>query len=394
MKKHIKKLNRISFIKSWMIVSSLVIIGATSVGIYGMRGASAASATLYLTPASGSYTTGQTVTLSILENSGTEDVNTVQANLTYPTSLLSFTSIDGNNSAFGIDAGSTGGAGVVSIARGSTTSVTGAQLISTVTFTVLAAGNANIIFEPSCQGTNGAGCSAVIDTVSDTNIISGTTGSALTLATPATTTGTGTGTGTTGTTTTTTTTTAPANTTKSTSTSNASTATSVTPSNSVTPVTVPNDSTVQVNQPVTLQPATVQEEGVSEVQYYLNNKLVYTALSPPYSYNLNTKKLLNGTYSLITKTVYSSGESSTSGQILHVDNPLSATQIWLLFKKYIILPIIIIVLILVAYLIYRKYKSNHPFGNSTGFNSGGGNAPEAYTTQPTAPVIKPTVVLN
>src|ERR1035438_3888511 len=101
MKKQIKKLSRFSFLKSWMLVSSLAIVAAASVGLYGMRGVSAASATLYTSPASSTYQVGQTVTLSIRENSGTDGVIAAQADFTYPSSLQ-YVSTSGNSSAFGI----------------------------------------------------------------------------------------------------------------------------------------------------------------------------------------------------------------------------------------------------------------------------------------------------
>ena len=384
MKKHIKKISRFGFIKSWMVASSLIMIVAATVGLYGMNGVSAAAATLSLSPASGSYTTGQTITVAINENSASEAVNGVNASLTYPTSTLQFVSINGNSSGFGVDAGSTGGSGVVNISRGAIAGITGSQLVADVSFNVISTGSAAINFQPSCVGNNGTNCSAVLDATSYVNIISGTTGANFTLQAPAVPV----------------TPVTPVTPPKTATTSYASSSqtkassTAITPSGSSTSVTVPNGSSVQVNQPVTVGPATIQDQGVSEIQYYLNNKLVHTSMSPPYTYTVSTNKLLNGTYTLKTKTLYSSGTSSTTTQTLHVNNPLSFTQAWLFFKKYLLLPLILIVVVLVAYLLFRKFNKHHnPFGTPTGYNGGGGDGSEkAYIPQPTAPVIRPTIV--
>jgi hypothetical protein len=97
----------------------------------------AAAATLYMSPASGTALQGNTLTLDIRENSGTEPVNAVQANFTYPASLLRFNSI-ASSSAFDIAAQSSGGSGLVKIARGASTPVSGDQSVATVSFTVVA----------------------------------------------------------------------------------------------------------------------------------------------------------------------------------------------------------------------------------------------------------------
>jgi hypothetical protein len=108
------------------------------------------AATLYtkrITP----MVVGSTLTLQIRIDTGASYVNSVEADFTYPTSVLSFTSIDGSTSGFNIDASSTGGSGSVSIIRGSTVpgGVTGDLLIANVNFNVLTTGTANIAFQNS-----------------------------------------------------------------------------------------------------------------------------------------------------------------------------------------------------------------------------------------------------
>ena len=105
----------------------------------------AGTATLYLSPASGTFAQGDTISIDIYEDSGTDTVNAVQANLSYPDNLLNFTGIT-SSSAFNVEAQSTGGNGSVQIARGATTPVSGNQLVATVRFTAAAGGQANISF--------------------------------------------------------------------------------------------------------------------------------------------------------------------------------------------------------------------------------------------------------
>jgi len=104
------------------------------------------TATLYLSPASQSLAPGDTLDVAIHEDSGSDSVNAVQANLTYPSSLT-FVSITPNTSAWPIQAENTGGGGTVRIGRGTTTPVTGDQVIATVRFTASKAGTAAINFD-------------------------------------------------------------------------------------------------------------------------------------------------------------------------------------------------------------------------------------------------------
>jgi chitodextrinase len=119
------------------------------VGVYTAYKTFAASGALTLSPTSSSPSLGSTFTVSIFENSGSDTVNAVQSDLTYPTSQLQFVSIDGTGSAFSIDAQADGStAGKVLIGRGTSggTTVTGSQLVTTVTFRAIGLGAANITF--------------------------------------------------------------------------------------------------------------------------------------------------------------------------------------------------------------------------------------------------------
>jgi hypothetical protein len=116
-------------------------------GSYSQSAQTSASQGLYFSPTGTHLSTGQTLTVQIRENSGTSTVNAVQANFSYPANQLKFNGIDAGSSAFSIAAPSTGNSGKVSIARGSTTAISGDQLIATVSFTVLSGnGTASLAF--------------------------------------------------------------------------------------------------------------------------------------------------------------------------------------------------------------------------------------------------------
>ena len=102
--------------------------------------------TIYFNPPSQGYGVGSTITVEVRENSGSAPVNAVQANFSYPADKLTFVSADGSASGFTTQAQSTGGNGTVSLARGVVGNLTGDQLIAKVTFTVSAAGTANLSF--------------------------------------------------------------------------------------------------------------------------------------------------------------------------------------------------------------------------------------------------------
>jgi hypothetical protein len=100
---------------------------------------------IYLSPASQSFTQGSNIAVYIYEDSGSEGVNAVQANLNY-TNNLTFKSINAQSSAFNVQAENSGGGGSVKIARGTATPVTGTKLVAIVNFTASSGGNAVITF--------------------------------------------------------------------------------------------------------------------------------------------------------------------------------------------------------------------------------------------------------
>jgi len=103
--------------------------------------------TIYLTPTPQTFAVNTTFSVQVRENSSTTTVNAVQANFSYPANLVDFVSISTTGTAFTTDAPSSGGAGSVSIARGIIGTLTGDQLIATVTFkTKTVGGTANMVF--------------------------------------------------------------------------------------------------------------------------------------------------------------------------------------------------------------------------------------------------------
>jgi hypothetical protein len=137
-----KKITKIN-----LLCLSLIAFGAAAVIVARLVFA-AGTATLSLTPATGTFSQGDTVSVNIYEDSGGDTVNAVQANFSYPSSLLSFVGIT-DSSAFGVVAQNSVSGGNAQIARGATTAVSGNQLVATVRFTALAGGNVNLSFTGS-----------------------------------------------------------------------------------------------------------------------------------------------------------------------------------------------------------------------------------------------------
>jgi chitodextrinase len=166
-----KMVRKIRFNKRTAIILAVLSAGA---GVYIVFRSFAASGTLSLSPSSSNVGLGNNFTVTIHENSGTDPVNAVQANLTYPTSQLQFVSIDSTTSAFSVDAQATGGSGAVTIARGAAggTSVTGDQIVAVVTFKAIGLGAGAVSF--------GAG-SAIVRSTDNISILVTQTGGTYTV---------------------------------------------------------------------------------------------------------------------------------------------------------------------------------------------------------------------
>ncbi len=121
--------------KGIALLSILTIIGIGSVlAIVHAAG----SATLSLQSSSSSHDLGTTFTVTVTENSP-DQINAVQANLTYDNTKLEYVNIDASSSSFDFTLPSSGGGGTVKIARGVSggKTLTGSQTVAKVTFKVL-----------------------------------------------------------------------------------------------------------------------------------------------------------------------------------------------------------------------------------------------------------------
>ncbi len=112
----------------------------------GGAGGKVSSTWLSLSPSSGNLKSGSTVTVTVRENSGTTAVNAVQANINYPTDKFTFVSADYSASAFSVEAQNTSDNGLIKIARGATTPISGNQIVGVITFTLSGTGRAALSF--------------------------------------------------------------------------------------------------------------------------------------------------------------------------------------------------------------------------------------------------------
>lgn len=219
--------------------SILALLAIFCLGCFLFRPALATgSATLALSPSSGSYTVGNNITFTVIENSGSTGINTVEADFTYNSSQLQYVSSSISSAFTSLPVNQNPSAGVVSLVGFKTSStLTGQQTVGTVTFKILAAGSTNLSF---ITQSGAMGCAIMApsgDGNSTSNVWNGNTNAAtLTLSNPSTGTNTGGtgGTNTTPTTTTTTTTSRP-----STSTSTPTTSQTTTTSPATNPSTTP-----------------------------------------------------------------------------------------------------------------------------------------------------------
>jgi hypothetical protein len=368
----------------FQVTCSIIIIAVVAVyGVHQLKPSHAATsgATLSVTPTGGTYTVGSTVAVSIYEDSGTDAVSTIQADLTYPSNILAYASVDNSGSQFtDISPPPTVGGGVVSVARGGITAQTGTQKVVTVDFTVLQAGSASVAFASSSQ----------IYRDSDlANIYAGGTGGTYTaraaVTTPPVTTPVATP--------------PPPTTTPITTTKTATPTTTYTPKGTTTPVTVAKNVPLTTSQDFTAAPvstdttsSTGAAASVTQVQYLLNGKLVATRTSVPFSYDVQTKELRNGTYTLTTKTKYSDGDIVTASQKIKVNNPYDLKQLSLDAKHYawLSVPFGILFLVAVGLGLYILFRSRN--GRMHGYARQGISAPTVTTMNSLdATVIEPTV---
>jgi hypothetical protein len=158
----------------------LVFMGIGAAFIYsssaapGQKGGDTTSlATMYITPNKQRLAANDSLVANIWVNSRNQPVNAVQAVLIYPADKLFYVSADTTSSQFTIQAEATNNEGRLVLARGSTTPLTGDQLVATVVFKPKAGGKAAITFDSSSQ---------LLSSDTNTNILGSLTGGQYTLS--------------------------------------------------------------------------------------------------------------------------------------------------------------------------------------------------------------------
>ena len=136
----------------------------------------AATGLLKFVPSTTTVGVGSTVKVAVWENSGTDAINAVEADVRFDPTKLEYISFDDTGSAFGIAAATTTGSGSINIARGRSgglSAVTGEQLVTTLTFKALTPGSAQLSFATS---------SALVRSSDNINVLVSTTPTILSLA--------------------------------------------------------------------------------------------------------------------------------------------------------------------------------------------------------------------
>jgi hypothetical protein len=156
-----------------LVMSGLIFIYHAIAATGSTSGSSSGTATLSLSPASGKVSNGKTITIGVYENSQSNPVNAVQANLTYPTAKFTFVAIDPTGSAFSVPAQGIGSNGSIKIARGSFGKLTGNRLVAKIVLRAnVSSGNAAVNF------VSGSG---IIRTTDHKDILQKTSGATYTL---------------------------------------------------------------------------------------------------------------------------------------------------------------------------------------------------------------------
>ena len=240
-----KKAKALIFVVGFAIIGAIILIFAS---------AASGTATLSLSPASGSYDISTNFTVGVFENSGTDQAAGVDAKITYDTTKLDVISVDTTGAAFtdcpSAPAGANGIVTIACVKFGS--SFTGSQKIGNITFkTKVGTGTTSLAF-----GSN----SVIVKNDGSTNIWNGiVTGGTYSLTTPDTTPPT-------------------------------------------VNITAPTANAVVEGSAVALNATATDDSGnVSKVEFYVNGVLKSTDTASPYSYSWDSKTVSDGTYPVVVK---------------------------------------------------------------------------------------------
>jgi hypothetical protein len=157
------------YIRNLLMKGALVALALMGVGTQAFAGG---TPSLYIAVTTGQAAVGSKIAVQLKENSGTTGVNAVSAQLTYPSNILHFVSLDATGSNFDIDANSSASNTTITVNRGHAGSLTGDQFIATVYFTVTGSGTAAMGF--------GSG-SAVVSSTTNMDIGEGKSGASYSL---------------------------------------------------------------------------------------------------------------------------------------------------------------------------------------------------------------------
>jgi hypothetical protein len=131
-------------------LNALVVLIAISVSVtFGYFGyqyltANAAGSRMYLAPAKAQVAAGGSLVVEVRADSFGSAVNAAQVNVTYPANKLQYEGYDAQGGPFEVHAATNDEPGVIRIARGTTTPVTGDFKILSLRFTALGAGKASV----------------------------------------------------------------------------------------------------------------------------------------------------------------------------------------------------------------------------------------------------------
>ena len=146
MKKHVKKIKKAS--QTHKIPALLFAVIFAGLGAYILTITHAASAaTISLSPATTTVSHNGNFTVTVLVNSGTDDVNTAEADLNFDPAKLQFVSTDHSTSTLDSPITETqdpNDTSLVRVTSGDSTPGHGQQTLGTVTFKAIGTGSANI----------------------------------------------------------------------------------------------------------------------------------------------------------------------------------------------------------------------------------------------------------
>jgi hypothetical protein len=162
-----------SFIRTILLQGALLI--ALFLGVFASA-SEAHAANLLVTPASGSYSSGQTFTVTVQADPAGDSINAVEAQLTFDTSVLSVVNVSKTGSVFSLwttEPAFSNTAGTISFGGGSPTPFTAKSTLMSITFRTLAEGTGALSFgTASALAADGRG----------TDVLKGKTGGSYTVA--------------------------------------------------------------------------------------------------------------------------------------------------------------------------------------------------------------------